>query len=79
MIISAFNVFYLLETQKNLWGLSEENGWSMIFVELIVFKSNPPILVFQLRVVPILSAFLALLLLPPIETFLEPCLVACRL
>ncbi len=65
MLTSALNLFYLLETQEILWRLPGGNGLSMIFLELIVCKSNSPTLVFQLLAVPILSTFLALILLPP--------------
>jgi hypothetical protein len=42
-----------------------ENSLSTILLELIVFKLNPSMLVFQLLAVPILAIFLVLLLLPP--------------
>ena len=64
MLISAFNLFYLLETQ-GIFMVPGENGLSTILLELIVFKLNPPMLVFQLLAVPILATLLVLLLLPP--------------
>ena len=62
MLISAFNLFYLLETQ----GIFMEIARGKWFVyDTSRAHRVQPILVFQLLAVPILATFLALLLLPP--------------
>ena len=76
MLISAFNLFYLLETQgifmeiaRGKWSVYDTSRAHRIQIE----SSHPG---FQLLAVPILATFLALLLLPPRDLgILFSCLV----